>query len=186
MLTALGHQPHTRRAVVATAALLLSAATAHAPLGAQTTHFGAGARAAFLAAAVTPVGNDLDAGGPTYSFGALGSGTVLGLTVGGTSGTAIAATGRGGATPAYSITFTSRLGGFGADFSSIDFGTDPFPTGTAQFRFFDGATAVGTVLQSFGTSGGPAFFDATGPAASDRVERDGNVVARRRRTPLTA
>jgi hypothetical protein len=176
MLTSFGHHPHARRAVAATAALLLSAATAHAPLGAQTTHFGAGARAAFLAAAVTPVGNNLDAGGPTYGFGALGSGTVLGLTVGGTSGTAINAGGRGTEAPAYTFTFTSQLGAFGADFNSLgDFGTIPFPAGSAQFRFFNGAATVGTFLQNFGGSGATTFFGVTGLDAFDRVDVYANV-----------
>jgi hypothetical protein len=78
MLTSFGHHPHARRAVAATAALLLSAATAHAPLGAQTTHFGAGARRRSSPRRSHPSATILDAGGPTYGFGALGSGTVLG------------------------------------------------------------------------------------------------------------
>ncbi len=164
-----------RSSAVAALAAALAAAPAAAPLGAQATHFGAGARAAFTAAAVAPVTNNLDAGGPAYGFGALGTGTVLGLTPGGTSGTAIAATGRGAAAPAYSIAFSGRLGAFGADFTSVDFGTDPFPLGSAQFRFFDGATAVGTFLQNFGSSGATAFFGVTGLPAFDRVEVYGNV-----------
>jgi hypothetical protein len=60
-------RPATRRLALAAASAAL-AATAGAPLGAQTTHFGAGARAAFTAAATTPVTNDLNSGGrPTAS-----------------------------------------------------------------------------------------------------------------------
>jgi hypothetical protein len=164
---------HALTALAATAALVLPLG---APLDAQTTYFGAGARAAFTAAAVTPVTNNLDAGGPTYSFGALGTGTVLGLTTGGTSGTAINAGGRGTEAAAYSIVFSGRLGAFGADFNSLgDFGTIPFPAGSAEFRFFNGATSVGTFLQNFGGSGATTFFGVTGLDAFDRVEVYANV-----------
>jgi hypothetical protein len=164
----------TARTLAALAAALV--APAGASLGAQTVHFGADARAAFIAAAGNPVTNTLDVPGPTYSFGALGTGTVLGLTVGGTSGTFIAATGRGTEAPAYSIAFTSQLGAFGADFRSLgDFGSIPFPAGSAQFQFFNGATSVATFLQNFGGSGATTFFGVTGLAAFDRVVVSANV-----------
>jgi hypothetical protein len=164
------------RASVLTALAAALAAPAVTSLGAQTTYFGAGARAAFTAAAVTPVTNNLDVPGPTYSFGPLGTGTVSGLSGGGTSFTLIAATGRGTEAPAYTITFSSRLGAFGADFNSLgDFGSIPFPAGSAQFRFFDGATNVGTFLQNFGGTGATTFFGVAGLAAFDRVEVYANV-----------
>ena len=163
-------------ALTALAVASALAASAAAPLGAQIVHFGAGARAAFAAAAVTPVTNNLNAGGPTYSFGALGTGTVSDLLGGGTNGTMISATGRGTEGPAYTITFTSQLGAFGADFNSLgDFGTTPFPAGSAQFRFFNGAASVATYLQNFGGSGATTFFGVTGLAAFDRVEVYANV-----------
>jgi hypothetical protein len=173
MQTSPARRTFTPTALAAAAAL---ATLAGAPLGAQTTYFGANARAAFTAAAVTPVTNNLDAGGPTYTFGALGTGTVLGLTVGGTSGTAINATGRGTEAPAYSITFTSQLGAFGADFNSLgDFGSIPFGAGSAEFRFFNGATSVGTFLQNFGGTGATTFFGVTGLNAFNRLEVYANV-----------
>jgi hypothetical protein len=161
-------------ALVALAAAL--AAPAGAPLGAQTTYFGAGARAAFMAAAVTPVTNNLDVPGPTYSFAPLGTGTVSGLSAGGTNGTFISAGGRGTEAPAYTITFSSRLGAFGADFNSLgDFGSIPFTAGFAQFRFFDGASSVATFLQDFGGTGATTFFGVAGLTGFDRVEVYANV-----------
>jgi hypothetical protein len=147
-----------------------------APLGAQTTYFGAGARAAFTAAAVTPVTNNLDAGGLTYSFGALGTGTVVAIRGGTATGTSISAAGLGTEAPAYSTVFSGRLGAFGADFTSLgDFGTVPFPAGSAQFRFFDGTTNVGTFLQNFGGSGATTFLGVAGLQAFDRVEVYANI-----------
>ncbi len=162
---------HALTALAAALALPLAA-----PLGAQTTYFGAGARAAFTAAAVSPVTNNLNVPGPTYSFGPLGTATVLGLSAGGTNGTAIVATGRGTEAPAYTVAFSSQLGAFGADFNSLgDFGTIPFPAGSAEFRFFNGATGVGTFLQNFGGSGATTFFGVAGLAAFDRVEVYANI-----------
>ncbi len=172
------HSPPARRAstLTALAAAAALAAPAGAPLHAQTTYFGAGARAAFTAAAVTPVTNDLNVPGPTYSFAPLGTGTVSGLSAGGTSFTLIAATGRGTEAPAYTISFSSQLGAFGADFNSLgDFGTTPFPAGSAQFRFFSGATNVGTFLQNFGGTGATTFFGVAGLAAFNRLEVYANV-----------
>jgi hypothetical protein len=176
VLTIAMQTPPARRAYALTALAAALAAPAGASLGAQTTYFGAGARAAFTAAAVTPVTNNLDVPGPTYSFGPLGTGTVSGLSVGGTNGTFIAAGGRGTEAPAYTIAFSSRLGAFGADFNSLgDFGTTPFPAGSAEFRFFDGATTVGTFLQNFGGSGATTFFGVAGLTAFDRVEVYANI-----------
>jgi hypothetical protein len=164
---------HALTALATAAALILPL---RAPLGAQTTYFGAGARAAFTAAAVTPVTNNLDAGGPTYSFGALGTGTAVAVRGGTATGTNISAGGLGTEAPAYSIVFSGRLGAFGADFTSLgDFGTIPFPAGSAQFRFFNGTTSVGTFLQNFGGTGATAFFGVAGLDAFDRVEVYANI-----------
>ena len=160
---------------IALAALAL-AASAAAPLGAQTTHFGAGARSAFTAAAVTPVTNDLSSGGPTYSFGALGTGTVTGNGIA-TINARIFGTGGGLPTPAYTLTFSNTLGAFGADFSGLGTinASSPFPMGVAEFTFYNGATTVGTVAQNFGTSGETVFFGVTGLMAFDRIEVRTNV-----------
>jgi hypothetical protein len=159
-------------AAVAAAALVLAAA----PLAAQTPHFGAGARAAFAAAATTPVTNDLNSGGPSYGFGALGTGTVSGNGVSTANGH-IFASGGGVPVPAYTITFTNLLGAFGADFTGLGtINTDfPFPAGEARFTFYRGAAVVGTVAQNFGPTGATAFFGVTGLAAFDRVEVRTNV-----------
>jgi hypothetical protein len=165
-----------RRASALAAVVAALAVPAGASLGAQTVYFGAGARAAFNAAAVTPVTNNLDAGGPTYSFGALGTGTVVGIRGGTATGTSISAGGLGTEAPAYSIVFSGRLGAFGADFTSLgDFGTIPFPAGSAQFRFLNGATSVGTFLQNFGGTGATTFFGVAGLDAFDRVEVYANI-----------
>lgn len=168
MRTTPASRTHT---LVALAAALAAgiAAPVGAPLGAQTVYFGAGARAAFTAAAVTPVANNLNVPGPTYAFGPLGTGTVT-VNGGTTDGTFIAATGQGTARPAFTITFSSQLGAFGADFNSLgNFGTDPFPAGEARFQFLNGAAAVGTVVQNFGESGATTFFGVAGLAAFDQV-----------------
>ena len=157
-------------------ALAVAAVALTAPLGAQTTFFGAGARDAFLAAATTPVANGIDDAGPTYGFGALGTGTVSGNGIATTNGN-VFASGGGLPVPAYTISFSSALGAFGADFSGLgtinaDF---PFPAGVAEFTFFNGATVVGTVARNFGASGAKVFFGVTGLAAFDRVQVRTNV-----------
>lgn len=159
-----------RSAVVSAALLAALAATAAAPLGAQTIYFGAGSRAAFMSAMTTPVANDLNSGGPTYTFGSLGTGTVSGNGIATNNGY-IFATG-GGAVPAYTLTFSNPLGAFGADFSSLGTccGDLPFPLGEARFTFFNGASTVGTFVQNFGTSGNTAFFGVAGLSGFDRVE----------------
>jgi hypothetical protein len=170
--------PALRTRLAYTLAVLAAALAAPAttPLPAQTTYFGAGARGAFNAAATTPVTNDLNAGGPTYGFGALGTGTVTGNGVATINGR-IFGTGGGTPTPAYTITFSNLLGAFGADFSGLgtinaDF---PFPAGEARFTFYNGGTSVGTVAQNFGPTGATVFFGVTGLAAFDRVEVRTNV-----------
>jgi hypothetical protein len=165
------------RAVRATAvAALALVGSAAAPLGAQSTHFGAGARATFTAAATTPVTNGLSTPGPTFAFGALGSGTVSGNGIAFQDGT-LFASGGGLPTPAYTINFSAPLGAFGADFWSLGtINTDfPFPVGVAQFTFYSGSTTVGTIAQNFGTSGDRVFFGVTGLSAFDRVEVRTNV-----------
>jgi hypothetical protein len=164
-----------RRPAVLAAAAFAAVALAR-PASAQTTHFGAGGRAAFNAAANTPVTNDLNSGGPTYSFGALGTGTVSGNGVATINGR-IFATGSGLPTPAFTITFSNLLGAFGADFLGLGtINTDfPFPAGEARFTFYNGATTVGTVAQNFGLSGAETFFGVTGLAGFDRVEVRTNV-----------
>jgi hypothetical protein len=164
-----------RRPAVLAAAAFAAVARAR-PASAQTTHFGAGGRAAFNAAANTPVTNDLNSGGPTYSFGALGTGTVSGNGVATINGR-IFATGSGLPTPAFTITFSNLLGAFGADFLGLGtINTDfPFPAGEARFTFYNGATTVGTVAQNFGLSGAETFFGVTGLAGFDRVEVRTNV-----------
>ena len=147
-----------------------------APLQAQTIHFGAGARDAFLAAATTPVTNGITGSGLTYDFGALGTGTVSGNGIATTNGN-IFASGGGLPVPAYTISFSSTLGAFGADFSGLgtinaDF---PFPAGVAEFTFFNGASTVGTIAQQFGSTGATVFFGVTGLAAFDRVQVRTNV-----------
>ena len=161
---------------LALAALAILTATAAAPLGAQTTHFGANARAAFLAAATTPVTNGIDTPGPTYAFGALGTGTVSGNGIATTNGN-IFASGGGLPVPAYTISFSSALGAFGADFSGLGTinASFPFPAGVAEFTFYSGGATVGTVAQNFGPSGAQTFFGVTGLAAFDRVEVRPNV-----------
>ncbi|GLC27862.1 PEP-CTERM sorting domain-containing protein [Roseisolibacter agri] len=160
--------------------LALVALTLAAPLAgalhAQTIHFGAGARDAFLAAATTPVTNGIASAGPTYDFGALGTGTVSGNGIATTNGN-IFASGGGLPVPAYTIGFSSTLGAFGADFTGLgtinaDF---PFPAGVAEFTFFNGASTVGTVTQNFGSTGATVFFGVTGLAAFDRVQVRTNV-----------
>ena len=166
-----------RPAVLAAAALAALAAVALArPASAQTTHFGAGGRATFNAAANTPVTNDLNSGGPTYGFGALGTGTVTGNGIATINGR-IFATGGGIPTPAFTFTFSNLLGAFGADFLGLGtINTDfPFPAGEARFTFYNGATTVGTVAQNFGLSGAETFFGVTGLAGFDRVEVRTNV-----------
>jgi hypothetical protein len=165
-----------RTASLIAAGLLAVAAPAGAPLGAQTAYFGAGARAAFTAAATAPVANDLAAAGPTFAFGALGAGTVSGNGIA-LLGGSLFASGGGLPTPAYTLSFSAPLGAFGADFTSLGtINTDfPFPVGVAEFRFFNGAATVGTIAQDFGTSGATAFFGVTGLAAFDRVEVRTNV-----------
>jgi hypothetical protein len=164
-----------RRSAAALAAAVLAAGAAR-PLAAQTVHFGTGARAAFTAAAVTPVANTLNTGGPSYSFGALGTGTVSGNGIATDNGY-IFATGGGAAVPAYTLTFSSALGAFGADFSSLGTtgGDRPYPLGEARFTFYNGATEVGTVAQNFGSSGATAFFGVTGLAAFNRIEVRTNI-----------
>src|SRR5687767_12214130 len=83
-------------------ALAAAVLTLAAPIGAQTTHAGVGARAAFLAAATTPVANGIDHAGPTYAFGALGTGTVSGNGIATTNGN-IFASGGGLPVPAFTI-----------------------------------------------------------------------------------
>ena len=158
------------------AAVAFAAAALARPAAAQTTHFGAGGRAAFNAAANAPVTNDLNSGGPTYGFGALGTGTVSGNGVATINGR-IFATGSGLPTPAFTITFSNLLGAFGADFLGLGtINTDfPFPAGEARFTFYNGATTVGTVAQNFGLSGNETFFGVTGLAGFDRVEVRTNV-----------
>ncbi len=163
-------------AAALSATALVAAPGAARPLAAQTTYFGAGARAAFTAAAATPVTNDLNAPGPVFGFGALGAGTVTGNGIA-TNGGFIFASGGGIPVPAYTITFTNALGAFGADFTGLGtINTDfPFPAGEARFTFYNGAATVGTVAQNFGPSGATAFFGVTGLAAFDRVEVRTNV-----------
>jgi hypothetical protein len=165
----------TRRPALA-AALVALAALGARPLAAQTLFFGANARTAFTAAALTPATNDLDAGGPSYAFGALGTGTVTGNGVATNNGY-IFASGGGIPVPAYTFTFTRPLGAFGADFSGLGtINTDfPFPAGEARFTFYDGAATVATVAQNFGPTGATVFFGVTGLAAFDRVEVRTNV-----------
>ncbi len=156
--------------------LALFAATLAAPLPAQTIHFGAGARDAFLAAATTPATNGIADAGPTYVFGALGTGTVSGNGIATTNGN-IFASGGGLPVPAYTISFSSTLGAFGADFSGLgtinaDF---PFPAGVAEFTFFNGASTVGSIAQQFGSTGATVFFGVTGLAAFNRVQVRTNV-----------
>jgi hypothetical protein len=151
-----------RRPAVLAAAALAAVALAR-PASAQTTHFGAGGRATFNAAANTPVTNDLNSGGPTYGFGALGTGTVTGNGIATINGR-IFATGGGIPTPAFTVTFSNLLGAFGADFTGLGtINTDfPFPAGEARFTFYNGATTVGTVAQNFGLSGAETFFGVIG------------------------
>jgi hypothetical protein len=167
----------TRRTLAAAlpAAALLAAGAAR-PLAAQTAHFGADARASFTAAAVTPVTNDLSSGGPTYAFGALGTGTVSGNGVA-TINQRIFATGGGLPVPAYTFTFSGALGAFGADFADLGtFPADfPYPRGIAEFRFYNGAETVGTFTQNFANAGATTFFGLTGLAAFNRVEVRTNV-----------
>jgi hypothetical protein len=161
----------------ATAAALAAAVLATArPLAAQTVYFGTDARAAFTAAAVTPVANTLNTGAPTYSFGPLGTATVSGNGIATNNGY-IFATGGGAAEPAYTLTFSNALGAFGADFFSLGTvgGGNPYPLGEARFTFYNGATAVGTVVQNFGSSGATAFFGVTGLAAFNRLEVRTNI-----------
>jgi hypothetical protein len=158
---------------VALAAIAIALAT---PAGAQTTHFGAAGRAAFTAAATTPVTNNLDTPGPTFAFGALGNGTVSGNGIATNAGF-IFGSGGGLPTPAYTITFSNLLGAFGADFTSLgtinaDF---PFPMGVAEFTFYNGATTVGTIAQNFGSSGATTFFGVTGLSGFNRLEVRTNV-----------
>jgi hypothetical protein len=169
----------TRRPALAAAlaaAALAAAALAARPAAAQTIYFGAGARAAFTAAALTPVTNDLDSGGPTYGFGALGTGTVTGNGIATNNGY-IFASGGGIPVPAFTLTFSNALGAFGADFTGLGtINTDfPFPAGEARFTFYNGAATVATIAQNFGPSGATAFFGVTGLAAFDRVEVRTNV-----------
>jgi hypothetical protein len=164
----------------ATAAALAAAAVLTAgaarPLAAQTVYFGTGGRAAFTAAAVTPVANNLNTAGPTYGFGPLGTGTVSGNGIATNNGY-IFATGGGAAVPAYTLTFSNALGAFGADLSSLGTtgGGNPYPLGEARFTFYNGAATVGTVVQNFGSSGATAFFGVTGLAAFDRLEVRTNI-----------
>jgi hypothetical protein len=160
----------------ALAAAVLAAAGAARPLAAQTVYFGAAGRAAFTAAAVTPVANTLNTAGPTYSFGALGTGTVTGNGIATNNGY-IFATGGGAAVPAYTLTFSNALGAFGADFSSLGTTGDgnPYPLGEARFTFYNGAATVGTVVQNFGSSGATTFFGVTGLAAFNRIEVRTNI-----------
>src|SRR5688500_5618827 len=157
-------------------ALAVAAVALAAPLGAQTTFFGAGARDAFLAAGTTPVANGIDHAGPTYAFGALGTGTVSGNGIATTNGN-VFASGGGLPVPAYTISFSNALGAFGADFSGLGTinASSPFPMGVAEFTFYSGGATVGTVAQSFGSSGAQTFFGVTGLAAFDRVEVRTNV-----------
>ncbi|MDF1505461.1 PEP-CTERM sorting domain-containing protein [Roseisolibacter sp. H3M3-2] len=160
----------------ATVALTVAAGLAGTrPLPAQTTYFGAGARAAFAAAAATPVANDLGAAALAVPFGALGTGTVSGTGIAMINGS-LFATG-GGEVPAYTITFSQRLGAFGADFASLGTccGERPFPLGEARLVFFDGASVVGTFVRDFGTGGATTFFGVAGLAGFDRVELRTNV-----------
>jgi hypothetical protein len=156
--------------------LALAALVLAAPAGAQTTYFGAGARGAFTAAAITPVANDLGSGGPTYSFGALGTGTVTGNGIATINGR-IFGTGGGLPVPAYTLTFSNTLGAFGADFTGLGTinASSPFPTGVAEFTFYNGATTVGTIAQNFGIGAETVFFGVTGLAAFDRIEVRTNV-----------
>ncbi len=173
------HTPHLARAAARTALAGLAislAAPIVSPLAAQTLFFGADARGAFAAAANAPVSNGIDAAGPTYDFGALGTGTVTGNGIATTNGN-IFASGGGLPTPAFTFSFSNALGAFGADFAGLGtIGTDyPYPAGVAQFTFYLGASTVGTYTQNFGSTGALVFFGFTDLPAFDRVEVRTNV-----------
>jgi hypothetical protein len=166
--------PMSRSALALLASALVTAAAA--PLAAQTTWFGANARAGFTAAAITPVTNDLNTNTPVYDFGALGTATASGNGIATING-ALFGSGGGTPTPAWTLSFSQAIGAFGADFTGLGtINTDfPYPAGEARFTFYNGATTVGTVAQNFGLSGVTAFFGVTGLAAFDRVEIRTNV-----------
>ena len=116
--------------------------------------------------------NDLSVPGPTYTFGTLGTGTVSGaFTTPGGVGGVIGAAGAG-TSAAYTITFSSLLGAFGAGFGGLGTccGGNPFAEGTLRLDFYNGATSVGSVSQLFDGSNENIFLGVAGLGAFNRVE----------------
>ena len=118
--------------------------------GAQTQFFGPGSspRSALVADLTTTELNNLNlANGTTsLSFGTLGTATISGADI---QTNQIEAA---GGSPAFTITFSDLLNGFGADFSQAQ--------GTVTLTFFNGATNVGSVSGVF-PNAGVQFLGAT-------------------------